>query len=139
VKDKLPYLTIGVLIGVVVMQWTMPSGQVSNAQVQSGAIALESGTVLDSNGDTWLIVYDHTATGWVPIVERIDFPAELPVPVEQVKLWSGGSLITQDNVAWHTSNTSPSYWINCGPWPGGAVQMKPDTWGGVKSKYEPKK
>ena len=134
-KDRLLYLTIGLLTGIVVMQWTMPAGQASGVQVQSGAIAIESLLVLDEYGETWLINDDHTGTGWFRYSERSEFPPNLPVPASQVKLWSGGVLVTQDNVAWKVNDQSHQ-WVNCGPWPGGPVETNPQTWGGVKGKYE---
>ena len=138
-KEKLHYLTVWLLIGVVVMQWTMPTGNAADAITGSGAIAIESAMVLDEYGQAWEIVVDHTGTGWFPLSEREECPPNLPVPASQVKLWSGGCLVTQDNVAWRVNPVSPREWVNCGPWPGGPVPTSPNTWSGVKGKYEGKK
>jgi hypothetical protein len=136
VKDKLLYLTVGLLIGIVVMQWTMPTGRAADAIAGSGAIAIESAMVLDEYGQVLEIVVDHTGTGWFPASERTNYPP-LPVPVSQVKLWSAGVLVTEDNSAWRVDSISHQ-WVNCGPWPGGAVPTSPTAWGGVKGKYDAK-
>ena len=137
-KDKLLYLTIGLLIGIVVMQWTMPVGQAADAIIGSGVIEVESDIVLDEYGVVWYLRTNNDDPRWERYSGGHYYPTELPVPVSQIKLWSAGTLITQDNVAWRVSDDS-YLWVNCGPWTGGPVPTSPTTWGGVKGKYEGKK
>jgi hypothetical protein len=135
VKDNLLYLTIGLLIGIVVMQWTMPSGQASSALSNSGIVGIDGGTVaLDEYGHTWWVAL--TEPHWRLLDQWSDYPADLPVAVSDVKLWSYRFLITQDNIAWLLPDDTGALWINCGPWPGGSVPTAPNTWGGVKSLYD---
>lgn len=131
-KDKLLYLTIGLLIGIVVMQWTMPTGNASG--IHPGGIvgiADHVNWVLDEFGVVWGF---HPTEGWQE--HPIDWRP--PVPSSQIKFWNAWVVITTDNVAWYHTNDVSNPWVTLGPWPGGAVQTKPETWGGVKGKYEGK-
>ena len=134
-KDKLLYLTIGLLIGIVVMQWTMPTGRASEAAVGTGVVAVETDLVLDQYGVVWNLRTNNDNPRWDRFSGGRYYPADLPVPVSDVKLWSAGTLITQDNVAWRVSDDSYQ-WVSCGPWPGGPVPTSPNTCGGVKGKYD---
>ena len=55
--------------------------------------------VLDENGQTWMIDTAHPGPGWYPGTEHSNIPPALPVPLSEVKFWTGTTLITQDNVA----------------------------------------
>ena len=57
-----------------------------------------------------------------------------PVPIENIKFWNGGELITWGNVAWREGGG----WHNCGPWPGGTVPTNQSTWGATKEQFKPK-
>jgi hypothetical protein len=142
-KDKLLYLTIGLLVGVVVMQWTMPSGQASGVFPVNGIVAsgwYADPFLLDQNGHAWTV--DVTTHTWREIVEPTYVPVGLPVPGSQVKFWEACFVVTTDNVLCvdeYDFATQDHHWANYGPWPGGPVQKAPQTWGGVKGKYADKK
>jgi len=130
-KDRLLYLTIGLLVGIVVMQWTMPTGQASGVHPGTGIISLDDNLpyCLDENGVVWWLLpmdpWTAPGAGYDP-----------PVLVSQIKFWNRWYVITTDNIAWHSNGNN---WTNLGPWPGGPVQSKSETWGRIKGKYEGKK
>jgi hypothetical protein len=135
-KDKLLYLTIGLLIGVVVMQWRMPSGQATIITPPVGDIVGVAGDhVLATNGDLW--VYLPTGDGWT-------FAGSIPVPVNQVQFIDSNdpselTLVDKSGNCWRRVGGGGVAWVNRGGPPIGPVQTKPETWGGVKGKYDGKK
>ena len=75
-KDRLLYVTIGVLLGVVVMQWAMPTGQATVTTAPVGnIIGMSAGGVLLSNGEMWKL---DLSSGWVK-------RGDLPIPASQVQ------------------------------------------------------
>ena len=64
---------------------------------------------------------------------------DVTLPVDQIKLWGADTIVTEDNTAWALDFGGTGEWYNCGPWPGGAVPTSPESWGGVKGKYDGKK
>ncbi len=141
-KNRLLYITIGVLVGIVVTQWTMPASEATGVFPGPGIIAGGGYLALDEFGRTWVIeLKDPDGTfnpKWVPAEERFSIPNELPAPVSNIKFWSHGSIITQDGYAWMLrDDTQPPEWVSCGRWgPGGTVPAQENTWGGVKGKYD---
>lgn len=142
-KDKLLFGTIGLLVGVVVMQWSMPSGQVAFATYvdhsANGIIAHDGDRFLDDTGNTWEInpgLYGQPVQCWT-LSEQSLSP---PVPVNQIKFWDGARLVTNDNRGWVLVglNGVPERWHDCGPWPGGPVSTQQSTWGKIKSTFSGK-
>ena len=134
-KDKLLYLTIGLLIGIVVMQWTMPTGRASIVQPPVGNIvAADYDWVLTHNGEIWKY-YMGYPQGWQKV-------GSVPLPPEQIQFihstWLEGPLAMVDKSGNWWRQTNPDYWVNLGQPPVAPVPTSPDTWGGVKGKYEGK-
>jgi hypothetical protein len=99
--------------------------------VSGGIIAVWEGAgyttrVLDDNGDTWGV---HMSGYWEP---ESDLPP-LPVPVQDLKFWSGTCIVTQDNGVWRAEGT-PMTWTYCGHWPGGSATSR-TSWGKIKAGY----
>jgi hypothetical protein len=111
-------------------------GQSAQAQSPRSAITASSpstgiivgvdwgGYVLDYLGQVWYMRYGC----W----ERRP-QADPPVPVSEIKLWSYYTFVTNDDSVWEAHG---DIWEECPPWPGGPVQTRPETWGGVKGKYD---
>ena len=136
-KDRLLYLTIGLLIGIVVMQWTTNQG--SNASIVSpgsGIIAISDYQALDEYGNHWRVYASAAESGWFLCSEGgVDCAPQ--IPVSQIKFWGDRLIITQDNVAWAYTNKDPVRgWHNLGPWPGGPVSTEQSTWGEIKGEYK---
>ena len=108
----------------------------SSPVLDSGGIIAVTGDgwwMLDEYGRAWTFqLVDGVTTCWLHISEF-----DSPIPVSQIKFWGRWTIVTTDNN--FLIKTGVNYWHNCGPWPGGAVQTKPETWGGVKSRYDDKK
>jgi len=134
-KDKLLYGTIGLLVGIVVMQWAMPSGQASMA-TESGVVAINmdpgdnSAYVLDENGHVWF--NRGSPVCWQRVVGM-----DPPLPPGQIKLWQLRGFVTNDNHVWSFVGLAPGSapWQDCGPWPGSPVANEQSTWGKVKAKF----
>ena len=138
-KDKILYLTIGLLIGIVEMQWgTVAEGDDSSPY---GIILRDTGgaqgteqILVDDNGNRWRFTYDYV-TGAITCWEPAGIANLPPVDPHEVKFWQGWMVVTRDNYVW-VRNDQAQTWQDCGPWPGGPVPTSPDTWGGVKGKYD---
>lgn len=137
-KDRLPYLIIGVLIGIVVMQWGVNSQPSITTQLiaspigsnylnGSGILAIVYQDVLDENGQVWRLSGSEEAC-WTRLSDW-----DVPVQVDQIKLWSQLLLITNENIAWRNTNGT---WVNCGPWPGASVPAEQSTLGEIKNKIK---
>jgi len=111
-RDRLLYLTIGMLVGMVVMQWTMPSAEASRV-FPGGVVAISDHFVLDENGAVWYLPPVSPAS-W----ERS--APDPPVPVSQIKFWEVWLFVTIDNIAWVYTGSPVTGWENAGPWPGPA-------------------
>ena len=139
-KDRLLFGTIGLLVGVVVMQWTMPEGQANVTVQDAGIIAVQDRgdgpgselLALDQLGQVW--ISQGPARCWVR--EPLYDP---PMPVNQIKFWQYSMIITLDNHTWLAMPSNGTYqWSDCGAWPGAPVSSNQATFGSVKAQYRPK-
>jgi hypothetical protein len=134
-KDNLLYLTIGLLIGIVVMQWTMPSGQATIVTPPVGSVValLGQDKVLTSNGELWTLQSGSwQLQGSIPLpVNNVQFvgfdPPEVRYPNERI------GIIDKSGNLWQGY---PGNWTNYGGPPVQPVPTSENTWGGVKGKYE---
>jgi len=133
-KDKLLYLTIGLLIGIVIMQLGITSKTVVVPVAQAGYVDHNTngvvcglvGYFLDENGMYWRL----QSGGWV----SYDGYFPLPVPVSQIKIWDVERFITTDNRGYEWE---PGGWVDCGVWPGGQpVPTEKQSWGSIKGNYD---
>lgn len=123
-KDRLLYLTIGLLIGVVVMQWTMPSGRASVVLEEAGIVAmhsagLSSALLLDQTGAVWL--QSDPSACW-----QREARFDVPISGASIKFWTPYQLVSKVDHAWVLSDTgNGNYaWHDCGRWPGGSVDIE---------------
>jgi len=79
-----------------------------------------SSCVLDSNGHVW-----NFSDGWHRLPDW-----DVPMPIENIKFWEAGYLITMNNELWVGFP-----FVNWGPWPGGAMNVQEQTWGQIKARY----
>ena len=147
-KERLLYMTIGVLIGIVVMQWgsSIPSGVVPvNAYYAGGEsdiIAFTGGQqphlgahILVEDGSVWEFNWE---SGWVS-----NSFVSPPCPVTDVKFWGINVVITKSNDLWAYNAKGDNYpyyleWHNYGPWPGSSVPAEESTFGKIKSLFKGK-
>jgi hypothetical protein len=127
-KDKLLFGTIGLLVGIVAMQWMMPSTQATTPTQPVGVVVAAAGdAVLCIDGSIWIFFnHDH----W-------EQNAQIPIPVADVQIfsWVSGSeyfLIDKNGDQWQLSGFG---WQNNGQPPVGPVATEQSTWGKVKSKF----
>lgn len=152
-KDRIFYLTLGVLVGVIVMQWGVIR---KNGNTPFNVPPASAGVVIDDTGiiaitgghDTQVFLLDEFGQKWEanayndPCWQLYRYPLEcanLPVPVSEMKFWTGRTIVTHNNELWQCKTepeNPPMGWRNCGQWPGGPVETSPSTWGNVKGKYE---
>ena len=130
-KDKLLFGTIGLFVGIVVMQWTMPSGQATVVTPPVGnVVAVESNCVLMIDGSFWALDSTGPDTkGW----RRI---SELPMPVADVQFFGCARIIDKNGDMWEEWN--PGQWINYGQPPIAPVATDQSTWGKIKSTFSSK-
>lgn len=127
-KDKLLYGTIGLLVGLVVMQWTMPSGQASiTTGPVGGVVSLDQGSVLMADGSIWVIGGVGPYDDWI-------HTGTLPISPDQVLYWDapGGNVVDKNGDFWSDRDQG---WHNYGKPPVGPVANEQSTWGKVKSKF----
>ncbi len=140
-KDKLLFGTIGLLVGVVVMQWTMPNGYASYVSPNTGIIAAQGGMdisafveVLDQDGKIWRCDPQDGQACWAQEVNQT-----IPVTPSALKFWSKRWAVTIDNHVWiYDVYANPVGWHDCGAWPGGPVAANQTTFGKVKAMFQPK-
>ena len=125
-KDRLLYLTIGLLIGIIVIQWTMPSGQASITSDPVGPVIAASGeAVMTSNGQVWV----HRTSGWLQI-------GTLPIPISEIQFFSNEGtvyyLIDKNGDQW---KGGWDHWVNRGHPPVNPVPAVPSTMGKLKNEY----
>jgi hypothetical protein len=66
---------------------------------------------------------------------------DLPVPASEVKFLSSVEnagfiqVLTNDDVAYVLNWVAGEQWVEVGPFPGGPVPLRGDSWGGVKDRY----
>lgn len=150
-KDKLLFGTIGLLVGVVVMQWTMPAGHAEYVANDSGIISATLSRLnslgqprcevqlLDENGRSWRFGIGTSVEE--PLLCWSQTNTVLPVPVGDVKFWGEEFVVTKANEVWIWGNcdyVGTTGWVNCGPWPGSPVAAAQSTWGKVKAKFSGK-
>ena len=134
-KDKLLCLVIGLLLGIVVTQWTtsadmrvLPTtARAETVDPTADIVALTGNAALDRSGHVWSIV---GAQCW----QQCPF-WDPPLPVTNIRLWETGQLVANNGDLW--SIDSSGQWHNCGPWPGSPVDTGKHSWGSVKGKFNP--
>jgi hypothetical protein len=130
-KDKLLFGTIGLLVGIVVMQWTMPNG---NASITStppvgGVVCLDQGTVLMSDASMWVIGAVSGQDGWIQT-------GTLPMSPSQVLYFDGGRNVVDKNGDFWSDRDQG--WHNYGKPPVTPLASGESTWGKVKEKFRAK-
>jgi hypothetical protein len=138
-RDKLLYLTIGLLIGIVVMQWTMPAGRASIIAPPAGEIvAVAHQYLVTRDGHLWSFSPQNDPYVTPPCFND---QGTLPMPVEDVKFfsftpgsWSPFWIVDAAGNVW--SKTGVNTWRNWGPPPVEPVPASSESWGGVKGKFE---
>lgn len=130
-KDKLLFGTIGLLVGIVVMQWTMPLGSASVVTPPvGGVVAAEGGAVLMTDGSIWLLDSRADGTRWW---HRI---SDLSMPIGQVQFFLGnGALVDKNGDTWAIGPTEGDPWLNYGQPPVAPLANNQSTWGKVKAKF----
>ena len=111
-KDRLLYLTIGVLLGIIVMQWAMPEGQATIVTPPVGSVvAVHDDWALTANGEIW--EWTNPPTNWVS-------RGSIEVPVSQIQFLSLDKprrkvLVTyKDGDTWERTLAAGGTWINRG-------------------------
>jgi hypothetical protein len=130
-KDRFFYLTIGALIGIVVMQWAMPSGQATIVtEPISGIVALAPPYIVLENGEFWTI--DQFGNFYQ------NPELTLPIPTEQVQfIESSGNILlwmVDKNGNFWSRGYTEDFWVNHGN-PDPSVQNYSTSWGKIKSNY----
>jgi hypothetical protein len=130
-KDRLLYGTIGLLVGIVVMQWTMPSGQATVVTPPAGRVIAQTGNggVLTDEGEVWNISQPQgpgTPYEWMHLVPS------LPIPVDQVYSITDVALV---DIAGNFWTVDGDQWVNVGQAPSGTVANDQSTWGKIKAKF----
>lgn len=88
-------------------------------------VGVWSGVAFTANGEAW--------TFWTAIEGWQRDPAhDLPLPASQVKFIDQGSIISTSDVAWRYTATG---WDEVGPFPGGPISVRPESWGKVKAAH----
>jgi hypothetical protein len=134
-KDKILFLTIGLLIGLVVMQWgiipqsaMLPvahAGYVDNNA--TGIVAMNENLAFDHLGRIWAV---SVASGWTEFST-----SPLPISMNDVKFVASRTLVTNSNVGWKYEGNM-NEWIEAGPWPGSQpVPTEKQSWGSIKGNY----
>jgi hypothetical protein len=131
VKDRLLYLIIGLLVGVVVMQWTMPAGQATVAIDPVGpVIAVTPGGVVTWNGELW----GYTSGSWFK-------RGDLPFPASQLRFIVDNlpnEILIDTNGDYWTGIPSTGTWTNHGQPPVAPVPTSQQSWGMLKGHYQAK-
>jgi len=131
-KDKLLFGTIGLLVGIVVMQWTMPSGQATIiTQPVGGVVSHQDYHVLMVDGSVWYL--DQGVAPQVPPYWRkLD---DLPIPVDQVQFFSAAGIVDKNGDLLASLDQG---WHNYGHPPVSPVAVEQSTWGKIKSQFSTK-
>ncbi len=130
-KDRLLYLTIGVLLGIVVMHGAPGQATVVTEPV-GGIVALSNGFAIRADGQVWFVdVQDN----WT---QKPEFT--LPIPTADVRFINSGPpgqlwLVGNNGDVWSIGYIE-DFWLNHGQLPGVPVPVSPNTWGSVKEKYK---
>ena len=125
-KDKLQFGTIGLLVGIIVMQWMMPDGRADVVGPPVGnVVAAEGNTVLTVDGGVWLF-----RMGDQPSWERL---GEAPIPVGQVRYFGSVAIVATNGDLWERGSTGT--WVNRGQPPISPVSSEQSTWGKIKATF----
>ena len=138
-KDKLLFLTIGLLIGIVVMQAGFTSRTVvvpvAHAEVPpTGLIFADGSHFMDEQGQVWWLTEANHEAQWA---FAGTWPAPVPVPVSEIKFWSaaGKYVVAIDNTGYLWDDYYGRW--NMVVWPGGQpVPTEGSSWGSIKSNLE---
>jgi hypothetical protein len=126
-KDKLLFGTIGLLVGIVVMQWMMPSGHASiTSGPIGGVVCLDQGSVLMNDGSIW-VNNGSGPNGWAQT-------GTLPMSPSQVLYWDapGGIVVDKNGDYWSGRSDG---WHNYGKPPVQPLATQQSTWGKVKAAF----
>lgn len=127
-RERILLVMVGLLLGIVVMQWTMPEGRADVVGAPVGnVVSIESNCVLTTDGSFWHLTTTGPETvGW----ERI---SELPMPVADVRFFGCTRIVDKNGDVWEERN--PGDWVNYGQPPTSPVAAEPSTWGKIKAKF----
>ena len=123
-KDRLLFGTIGLLVGIVVMQWTMPSGNAEVVTNPVGVIVAQVGNrvVVGIDGGYWNANTDGT---WSKV-------KQLPVPLAEIHfIESAFGFVDVNGNLWNGDGE----WVNLGQPPIGPIATDQSTWGKIKAKF----
>lgn len=127
-RERILHVLVGVLLGVVVMQWTMPSSEASIASGPTGGVVcLDQGYVLMNDGSIWVNTGAGNANGWTQT-------GTLPMSPSQVLYWDAPNGIVIDKNGDFWSGRSDG-WRNYGKPPIVPLAVDQSTWGKVKAKF----
>jgi hypothetical protein len=128
-KDKLLFGTIGLLVGIVVMQWTMPGSIASVVTSPVGNVVASSGaSLLMVDGSVWTYSPEQS---WRLVIQ-------IPMSVQEVQFFSAANyLVDKNGDAW-TIGGNGDVWINIGAPSIEPVATSSSTFGKVKALYTPK-
>jgi hypothetical protein len=147
-RERFLLVVVGILIGVVVMQWTMPEGRAEYVTQEDGIVAAAMSRsnrlgqtrcevqVLDETGRVWQFGIGENAEE--PLQCWADMGQSLPTSVANIKFWCQDVLVTRQNEVWVRGDcdyVGAGGWVNCGAWPGGTVATEESTWGRIKSTF----
>src|SRR5712672_2088386 len=126
-KDKLLFGTIGLLVGIVVMQWTMPSG-LAGPTIQPAAgsvIATDTEFLVTVDGTIWMYRRSSVGGPWFNT-------GSIPLPANEVAFYSyvtgsawPGRIVDRSGNLW--IQESPTAWTNVGPPPAGPISTSQST------------
>ncbi len=137
-KDKLSYIIIGVLVGVVIMQLNIdsrpgvPRARASYVGDIYGIVAIKGNSFLVEDGSVWEFSWEH---GW-----RGPNYVSLPIPTDEIKFWDGDYFISTSNELWAYNRKGDIYphyleWHNWGSYPGAQpIPTEKQSWGSIKGK-----
>lgn len=130
-RERMLLVTVGVLLGVVVMQWAMPSGQASiTTGPVGGVLAMDQGSVLMADGSMWVIGAVSGQDGWIQT-------GTLPIAPNQVLYFdeSGRNVVDKNGDFWSDRDQG---WHNYGKPPVTPLATEQSTWSKVKAKFNGK-
>ena len=131
-KDRLLFETIALLIGIIAMQWMMPSGHATVVTLPVGnVVAAAENSVLTTTGEIW---FYHGTEGWLRY-------GIVPLPVGQIQFFTNVGLglfriVDKSGNSWE--QLGPETWVNRGQPPVNPVGTSPATLGKMKAIYQPK-
>ena len=132
-RDRLLFTTIGLLVGIVAMQWTMPSGQ---ASIVDSSVSAGSVVGVATEGFIFSILTSDGSIYWIS-ESGFEFKLSIPIPVSDVAFYCGDDegLIAKNGDVWKVTNAQGQNWVNLGPAPGDPVPTQGKSWGKIKNQY----